>query len=76
MPSIPECGGEPINAVMAMSIGPDISLTLIRSAKGYCFCAWSRGDGGVLPELSDEHKTRPFPTPDEAAAFFRSLIGL
>lgn len=74
--SIPECGGIPINGSMALQLEPGISLILVRSDKGYCFSSWSRHDGGLMPEVSEAHRLRAFPDPDEAAKFFRSLIGL
>ena len=76
MSAIPDCGGAPINGAMAMALGPGISLTLVRSDGGFCFSTWSRYDGAALPDVSDANKQRPFPTPEEAATFFRGLVGL
>jgi hypothetical protein len=68
------CGGAPINGVVAVALGTGISLTLVRSERGFCFFAWSRHDGQALPLLSDEHRTRAFATVEEAVTYFRTLV--
>ena len=68
------CGGAPVDGVVAISLDDGISLTLIRSDRGYCFSSWSRHDGRGLPALGDDHREQAFPTPQEAAAFFRELL--
>ena len=75
MRMVSECGGAPITTVIALPLAPGISLTLVQSDQGYCFSAWSRHDGLLMPEVPDEHKDRPFPTAEEAVQFFLALLG-
>jgi hypothetical protein len=68
------CGGAPLDGVVAIPLGTGVSLTLIRSERGYCFSSWSRHDGRELPIIGDDHREQAFPTPEEAAEFFRQLL--
>jgi len=72
--TIATCGGAPVNGVVAVPLGPGISLTLIRSERGYCFSAWSRDDGRGVPLIADDHRERAFPTVEDAVDFFRDLL--
>ena len=62
-----DCGGAPVDGVVAVPLDNGISLTLIRSDRGYCFSAWSRHDGRGLPVVGDDHRERAFPTVEQAA---------
>ena len=68
------CGGAPVDGVIAIPFGPGISLTLVRSERGYCFSAWTRHDGRGMPPVAAEHRERAFPTPEDALQFFRDLV--
>jgi hypothetical protein len=70
------CGGAPVDGVVAISLGPDltISLTLVRSPKGYCFSAWSCHDDRAMPEVSEADRLRAFDTEQEAVNYFRTLF--
>jgi hypothetical protein len=68
------CGGVPVDGVVGVAFGPGISLTLTRSPRGYCFFAWSRHDGQLLPLVADAHRERAFPTVEDAVTYFRALF--
>ena len=76
MPAENTCGDIPTNQAIAIPLGADlgISLTLVRSAAGYCFSDWSRHDQRAVPAVSDADKARIFPTADGAVTFFRDLF--
>ena len=74
MSSTPNCGNTPVDGVLAVPLGSGISLTLVRSADGYCFSAWMRHDGRAMPLVDDELKRRVFATVEAAADFFRDLL--
>ena len=75
MPDSGTCGGAPVDGVIAIPFGDGVSLTLVRSERGYCFSSWTRHDGRAMPSITDEHRARAFPSPEEAASFFRDLAG-
>jgi len=68
------CDGAPVDGVVALPLAPGISLTLVRSERGFCFSAWSRDDGRGVPTIADEHRDRAFPTVEDAVNFFRDLF--
>jgi len=57
-----------------MPLADAISLILVRSAAGYCFKSWSRADGRLMPEVSEDLKQRVFPSEEAAFEFFRDLL--
>jgi hypothetical protein len=73
MPDSAICGGSPVEGVVAVPFAPGVSLTLVRSERGYCFSAWTRHDGRTMPPVADEHRERVFQSADDALSFFRAL---
>ena len=67
------CAGSPVEGVVAIPFGPGLSLTLVRSQRGYCFSSWTRHDGRSMPPVADEHRERAFQSTDDALRFFRDL---
>lgn len=73
MSTPPKCGDEPLDGVVTAVLGV-VSLTLVRSASGYCFSAWTRHDGVATPAVPADQRGRVFPSFDEAVEFFRALL--
>jgi hypothetical protein len=73
MSQIPQCGDAPVDSVLAIALTDGVSLTLVRSADGYCFSAWSRHDFIVMPLVSDEDRLRVFESVEAATEYFRLL---
>jgi hypothetical protein len=69
----PQCGDAPLDGVITAVLGV-VSLTLVRSANGYCFSAWTRHDGVATPAVPADQRGRVFPSVDEAVEFYRELL--
>ena len=62
--------------VVAISLSPDISLTLIREPVGWRFSQWARSqDDRPLPEPPEHSRAMTFASPGEAVSHFEALCG-
>jgi hypothetical protein len=62
--------------IVAFALTPDVSITLVRVEHGWRFGHWERPTSDAIAlHPSHEHAAQCFPTPEDAAAFFRAHYG-
>ena len=63
-----------ISSIMALSLGPHVSLTLVQEGGSWRFESWSCCPWGNLPCPDAADLAQRFSSAEEAAAHFRALF--